>query len=134
MGGPPPKDPRLRRRRNVPAAGEWQAAAGVGWQHGDPPDPPDGLLAASREAWQVWMGAWFSAHWGPADLPGLVVVIRLYDLVERGEFRRAAELRLWEDTYGITPKGQQNRRWARPDDDVAPVRSSDRRKRLKIVD
>jgi hypothetical protein len=107
----------------------------VGWQHGDPPEPPDGLLAASREAWATWMGAWFAAYWAPADLPGLSVLIRLYDQVVRGEFRRAAELRLWEDTYGITPKGQQQRRWVRPDGDVGlPVRSSDRRKRLKIVD
>ena len=29
----------------------------------------------------------------------------------RGEFQRAGELRLQMDTYGITPKGQQDRRW-----------------------
>jgi hypothetical protein len=77
----------------------------TGWQHGDVPAPPAGLLKASQKAWATWMGAWFAAHWTPGDLPGLWVVIGLYDRVERGEFHRSAEWRMWADTYGITPKG-----------------------------
>lgn len=125
-------------RRNVsdkPQRGEWQQGAGVGWQHGDHPAPPDGLMTPSLEAWKVWMGAWFAAHWTPEDLPGLRTVVRLYDQVERGEFQRAAELRLQMDTYGITPKGQQDRRWKAPVEDgkaAAPVKSISRR-RLKVV-
>lgn len=76
--------------------------------------PPDGLLQPSRAAWETWFRAWFAAHWTPDDLPGLRQVVRLYDQVERGEFQRATELRLSMDTYGITPKGQQDRRWAPP--------------------
>ncbi len=60
------------------------------------------------------MGAWWAAHWSPDDLPGLNVVVTLYDQVQRGEYQRATELRLAMDTYGITPKGQQDRRWAPP--------------------
>jgi hypothetical protein len=60
------------------------------------------------------MAAWFAAHWTPADLPALRQLVRLYDEVERNEFQRAGELRLQMDTYGITPKGQQDRRWAPP--------------------
>lgn len=103
-------------RRNAsdkPIRGEWTEAEG-GWQHGPTPESPDGLLEPSRKAWETWMAAWFAAHWTPDDLPGLRQVIRLYDQVERGEFQRASELRLSMDTYGITPKGQQDRRWARP--------------------
>jgi hypothetical protein len=62
----------------------------------------------------VWMTAWFAAHWTPADLPGLRKLIRLYDATERGELGRSAELRQLMDNYGITPKGQQDRRWAPP--------------------
>lgn len=109
-----PKDPGSRRRRNTPERGEWTATERAGWQHGDVPEPPEGLMPASTDAWQVWMGAWFAAHWTPDDLPGLRQLIRIYDQVERGEFQRANELRLQMDTYGITPKGQQDRRWARP--------------------
>lgn len=113
MAGRGPKPKETRRRKNTPIRGEWQIADG-GWQHGDIPPAPDGLLEASRTAWDVWLKAWFAAHWTPDDLPGLRQLIRLYDQVERGEFQRASELRLQMDTYGITPKGQQDRRWQRP--------------------
>jgi hypothetical protein len=75
-------------------------------------------MPASKEAWRVWFSAWFAAHWGPEDLPALRQLIRVYDQVERGEFQRHGELRVAMDTYGITPKGQQDRRW-RPGDPVA---------------
>jgi hypothetical protein len=71
-------------------------------------------MPATAEAWRVWFGAWFSAHWTPDDVPGLRQLIRLYDQVERGEFQRSGELRIQMDTYGITPKGQQDRRWKAP--------------------
>lgn len=71
-------------------------------------------MPASVSAWVTWMGAWFAAFWSPADLPGLRQLVRLYDQVERGEFQRAGELRLQMDTYGVTPKGQQDRRWRAP--------------------
>ena len=58
------------------------------------------------------MHSWFASHWTPDDLPGLETTILLYDQVRRGEYQRATELRLSMDTYGITPKGQQDRRWA----------------------
>lgn len=121
--GPRPKDDR-KNPRDVPGRGDWKSTHQVGWQNGEIPDAPDGLLEVSRETWLVWMGAWFAAHWSPEDLPGLRTVIRLYDQVERGEFQRANELRLQMDNYGITPKGQQDRRWRRPVEDVkqAPVK------------
>lgn len=112
--GKAPKSKGERRNRHAPKRGDWQSADAQGWQHGDLPEPPDGLLEPSREAWETWLGCWFAAHWGPEDLPGLRQLIRLYDQVERGEFQRANELRLQMDTYGITPKGQQDRRWERP--------------------
>lgn len=65
------------------------------------------------------MQSWVAAHWSPDDLPGLRQIIRLYDQVERDEFVRMTELRLLMDTYGITPKGQQDRRWSPPKADVA---------------
>lgn len=98
----------------MPARGDWKPAPGVGWQFGAIPKPPDGLLAPSRTAWSTWFRAWFAAHWTPDDVPGLRQIVRLYDQVERGEFQRAAELRMMLDTYGISPKGQQDRRWVKP--------------------
>jgi hypothetical protein len=91
-------------------------------------------MPATVDAWDTWMGAWFASHWTPDDLPGLRTLIRVYDQVERGEFQRAGELRLQMDTYGITPKGQQDRRWARPTEQktAATVRQVKPRK-LKAV-
>ena len=111
--GPAPKETR-RNKADVPIRGDWQPVKGVGWQHGPVPSPPPGLLKASRDAWTTWMGAWFASHWSPDDLPGLRTLIRLYDEVERGRFVRVGELRIHMDGYGITPKGQQDRRWSPP--------------------
>ena len=122
MTGPAPKI--VRRRRNVPARGDWQAAPAVGWQHGPVPAPPDGLKDESLWAWQTWFAAWFASHWTPDDLPALRVLVKLYDEVERGGVKAAdrSELRQLMDNYGITPKGQQDRRWTRPkpEEEAAP--------------
>jgi len=131
--GPTPKEE--RRRRADPIRGDWQATAD-GWQHGPAPIAPDGLVEASRDAWQTWFAAWFASHWSPDDLPALRQIIRLYDQVERGEFQRSTELRLMMDTYGITPKGQQDRRWAKPkqeDTDRVTVAKGGHYEHLKVV-
>jgi hypothetical protein len=79
------------------------------------PDPPAGLLEVSRSTWETWFKAWWAAHWTTDDLPGLRLLIRIYDRVARGDVRRLSELRQLMDCYGITPKGQQDRRWLRPE-------------------
>lgn len=134
--GPAPKTER-RNPSDVPARGEWTPAPGFGWQHGDSPSAPSGLLKASREAWEVWMRAWYAAHWGPEDLPSLRQLIRLYDQVERGEYQRSTELRLAQDTWGITPKGQQDRRWKPPADETpkqVAAKTTERWAHLQVVD
>jgi hypothetical protein len=117
--GPIPKATR-RNQADVPIRGEWQATPGIGWQHGPVPNMPGGITAAAKVAWKTWFRAWFASHWTPDDIPALRQIVRLYDQVERGEFHRAAELRLQMDTYGITPKGQQDRRWAPPKPEDLP--------------
>ena len=131
--GAAPKPQTQRRTAHKPQRGEYVTTPGIGWQHGSIPPPPDGLLAPSRLAWETWMRAWFAAHWTPDDLPGLRTLVRLYDQVERNEYTRATELRLSMDTYGITPKGQQDRRWTAPKPEDLPmagipVTSASRRK------
>lgn len=115
MPGPAPK--LTRRRRNKPARGEWQPARGEAWQHGDIPAPPDGLKVETQEAWRVWFGAWFAAHWTPDMLPGLRLVALAYDDVVRGGVKAAdrTALHALMRAYGITPDGQAALRWLRPD-------------------
>jgi hypothetical protein len=125
--GKAPKPPEQRRTGHVPQRGDWVATPGVGWQHGPLPPAPTRLLKASKETWDVWFAAWFAAHWGPQDLPMLGQVIRLFDRVERGSATAAerTELRQLSDSYGITPKGQQDRRWTAPKDDTPSVSPGD---------
>lgn len=122
MPGPVPKDPAKRRRRNVPASGEWKKAAAVGWQHGAVPEPPDGLLSASKKAWKLWFASWWAAFWVPEDLPGLETVIALFDATRRGELQRSGELRQSMDAFGLTPLGRQKLHWLPPKaEDTAKV-------------
>lgn len=123
MAGTGPKPSMNRRRRAEPARGEWHATPGIGWQHGEIPKPPTRLIKASKETWATWFQAWFAAHWTPDDLPVLRQIIRLFDNIERGSTISAerTELRQLMDSYGITPKGQQDRRWVPPKpDELAP--------------
>ena len=110
--GPAPKAQRFR--RNAPARGEWTPSPEGGWQH-PLPEPPKGLLPGTVKVWESWFKAWWAGHWTEDDLPQLMFVIRLHDRVSRGDVRRLGELRQWMDAMGITPKGQQDRRWARPE-------------------
>lgn len=119
--GPAPKPADQRRNQAAKVRGEWKPPPGIGWQFGAIPDPPEGLMPPSLVAWKTWMGAWFAAHWTPDDVPGLRKVVQLYDATERGELHRSAELRMSMDNYGITPKGQQDRRWTRPKQEDQPI-------------
>lgn len=138
--GRPPKDATVRRNKAAPIRGEWQAVPGTGWQHGPIPDVPDGVHADTARAWNVWMRSWFAAHWTPDDLPGLEHLAALHSEVRlafhepfietenpRGGValvRRPSpvtELRQMLDNYGVTPKGQQDRRWTPPAADSVPA-------------
>lgn len=146
MPGPTPKT--IRRRRNAPARGEWTATPGVGWQHGPIPAPLVALHKEAMLAWTTWMRSWVAAHWTPEDLPGLNVVIGLYDqmldylrepfiekeyVTTKGDTRTvwvakpnpAGELRQYLDNYGITKKGQQDRRWVAPKPTEEPAPGDD---------
>lgn len=140
MAGRGPAPANNRRRRAAPLRGEWSPTPGSGWQHSETvPDPPNGLRPGTLEAWTVWMASWFAARWTVYDLPGLRIVIGLYDECEayredpyvekttrKGDSifvlrpNPVTELRQLMDNYGITPKGQQDRRWAPPKPDEKP--------------
>jgi hypothetical protein len=68
-----------------------------------------------RDACRATLNRWVNAGAPSLALPGLRVLALIYNSVECGDFTRASELRLWLDTYGITAKCQQDRRWLAPD-------------------
>jgi hypothetical protein len=63
-----------------------------------------------------------STNWQPPDLPGLRITISLYNQVRCGAFGLAGELRLWMDECGISPKGEQDRRWQPPKPEEQPTK------------
>ena len=115
MPGRGPAPSTNRRRANVPERGDWQPSPGIGWQHGDiPPCPVRGV--AAKTAWQTWFQSWFASNWTPDDLPMLRQIVKLFAAIDAGRDRTGmrTEFRQLADSYGITPKGQQDRRWVRP--------------------
>lgn len=120
--GPAPKEHR-QNKYDVPTRGDWQARPGMGWQHGPIPELPGRFTQATREAWDTWFRAWYAAHWGPEDLPMLRYVAALFNRLqakdataaERSEFRQLA------DSFGLTKKGQQDRRWQPPKPEDVPA-------------
>lgn len=116
--GPVPKEHRQRPRdEKQRARGTWQAAEAEGWQHGPVPKPPPKLRSEARAAWKAWFGAWYAAHWIPEDVHVLRRMILLFDRAMNNDASAAeqSELRYLLETFGITPKGQQDRRWKRPE-------------------
>jgi hypothetical protein len=124
-----------RRTRHKPLRGEGLSLPGIGWQHGPVPEPPEGLMPASLELWKAWFTSWVAAHWSPIDLGGLRQLIRVHDQLERGDYVRATEFRLGMDTFGISPKGQQDRHWLQPKEgeEALVPKATGRYAHLKVV-
>ena len=91
----------------------YREAPGEGWQHGDVPAPPDGMLPESVNAWEGWFGAWWASWWSPADVPTLRIILSDFDQVLRGK-AELSKIQSLLDRYGITPKGRVDLRWAEP--------------------
>jgi hypothetical protein len=117
--GPPPKDPRLRQRRNkastaatLPAASD---PAGVRGRL----SPALPKRKADERPWHAetlkfWKEVWASPMAGEyiaCDVPGLVNVARLQDAVNYGQLEFLAELRLQRQCFGLTPLDRRRLQW-----------------------
>jgi hypothetical protein len=120
--GPPPKDPKLRQRRNHYPGGATLQMPVIGTTTapidekpapdlppravGDVPWHPD-TLAFWREVWASPMASEFIA----ADVHGLVLVARLIDKFNYGDVSLAAEIRLQRQCFGLTPLDRRRLQW-----------------------
>jgi hypothetical protein len=141
--GPAPKE--NRRRRNVPARGEW-----ADLQPLDKPvlpvlpkasplrhpetDADIGWPVETRDLWNAWRRDPVTSQWSPADVAYAFDTIRIHAVAP---WKMANEIRLRMDALGLTPKGKRDLRWRvaadgdeREDEKpkLAPVR------RLRAVD
>lgn len=132
MPGPPPKDPRLRQRRNrvstaatLPAVGDPDAVVGR-LSPALPERKPDErpwhpeTLAFWKEVWASPMAVEYIA----CDVPGLVNVARLQDAVNYGDLSGLAELRLQRQCFGLTPLDRRRLQWETERGETAERRRS----------
>lgn len=118
MAGPPPKDPRLRQRRNKVATaakltltGHQQAPAVA---HRELPARSPGEAPWHPATQEFWGEVWASpmAHeYLPADVPGLIILAKLVDRFHYGDTSLAAEIRLQRQCFGLTPLDRRRLQW-----------------------
>jgi hypothetical protein len=122
--GPPPKDPKLRQRRNRPPVTQ----ATLRMPPVDPPadsqDPAPSapqlpLRGPGETPWHpdtltFWKEVWASPmapEYIAADIPGLVIVARLIDKFNYGAVELAGEIRLQRQCFGLTPLDRRRLQW-----------------------
>jgi len=121
MPGPAPKESTQRRRRNVPASGEWITLPSLPFE-GERPKLPSRLLDGKRplqatlDTWEHWWTSPMAHMWQKADWDGLLHLIILIDAYNRrAVLDLLKEIRLQKDIYGLTPKGRLSLRWRLPE-------------------
>lgn len=119
MPGPPPKDPKLRQRRNKVAtratltvpAGDAQLAGRISPTL---PKREKGEVPWHEETERFWREVWSSpmaAEFLPADVPGLVLLAKLVDKFNYGDASLASEIRLQRQCFGLTPLDRRRLQW-----------------------
>lgn len=132
MAGPPPQE--KRRRRNIPARGEWVDL--------DPlsrrmlPDLPKrnpelgDWSDRTKRAWEAWSQDPVTAEYGPAEIQNAIDLAYLYEEWVRGE-GEPNEVRQWLDRLGLNAKGKRDLRFRlrKSDDDEEEEKAPAARKR-----
>jgi hypothetical protein len=98
----------------------WNVAEVEGWQFGELPPCPPNLSPIGRKAWATWLGSWWASFYSLEDLPGLELLVTLYDDAMT-QSRNYTKLFPLMDRYGITPKARQELRWAQLPAELSPV-------------
>lgn len=140
MAGPAPKSPEERRRRNIPAAGEWVTLPAEPYD-GPRPKLPSRLggnrpRKATLDTWRRWWSSPMAWLWDEGDWPGLIRLLVVVDEFHRsGKLALVTEIRLQEDRFGLSPKGRQALRWRLPgaEDDLREEQTREPRRRFRVV-
>lgn len=130
MPGPAPKNPAIRQRRNKAAtrallAAETKPVVGT-------PKLPDNPLGKWHKLTAVWWDdVWsspMSAEFMRADLGALFRLAMLVDVFwKSGKLAAAAEIRLMEREFGLTPLSRRRLEWTVAQADEATVKVEKKR-------
>jgi hypothetical protein len=120
MSGPPPKDPKLRQRRNRTSTAARLVMSSPVRDEAAILRQPDLPIRRGddrpwhRETVDFWTEVWASpmaAEFIAADIPGLILLARLVDQFNYGETGLAAEIRLQRQCFGLTPLDRRRLQW-----------------------
>lgn len=112
-----PKDPSERRRRNMPARGEWididatTIDEPVLPQKPPTPRPFVTWRATPLEVWKAWRNDPVTGHWSEADIEFAIRTLELYNFPGNGWIKNAAEIRQRETALALNPKGKRDLRF-----------------------
>lgn len=117
--GPPPKDPRLRQRRNKTSGAATLPASQDGEKVVGRLSPALPERGKNEKPWhpetrKFWREVWASpmaAEYIAADVTGLVIVAELMDRFNYGDATVAAEIRLQRQCFGLTPLDRRRLQW-----------------------
>ena len=138
--GRTPKHPDERRNRAKPTSGEWTVLPIEGYKGKIPSIAGYGLSKQTRAWWnRIWRTP-MATQWHEGHVPALIDLAILKDRFLDGKHSLANEIRLREDSFGLTPEGMQKRRWVVTTEDAVRAGTADElakqrnRRRLKAVD
>ena len=118
MANPIPKLKNQRRNRNPKLAGDWVQLPKEAHQVPIPSIAGLGLNKVSQKWWRTIWRAPMATQWNEGDVPALIELAILRQLLMNGQVSVAAEVRLRSDLFGLTPAGRQQRRWMITDEDL----------------
>ena len=127
--GPAPKEG--RRRRNVPARGEWVDLAPLEQPVlAELPETEDGWRPETVAMFEAWRSDPVSALWSPADVAFAMDTLLLHNEMTASG---ASEIRLRMDSLGLTPKGKRDLRWRIVEVEQAEEKPVKQERRLRAV-
>lgn len=114
--GPPPKDPKLKQRRNKEATAATLTDENPPEAKPELPPPSDcGIVGPwHKKVVELWNDIWSSAmasEYTKPDIHGLVMLMHMQHRYWNGEYDLDAEIRLQRQCYGLTNLDRRRLQW-----------------------
>jgi hypothetical protein len=120
MPGPPPKDPAIRRRRNKTTTRATLSRAPRARKRPLPARAPHGKAwhAQTRRTWTDWWASPQASEWAEVHVSRLLIMIAVVEDFWRATTAKerkaaAAEIRLQQVEFGLTPLSERKLQWER---------------------
>lgn len=136
MSGPPPKDPKLRARRNKTSTAATLSDLNPPASDDSGPVLPPLVQLGGEGDWHPYVLQWWDEIWASPmaleyttpDVHGLVTLMHMQHRYWRGEHDLATEIRLQRQCYGLTSLDRRRLQWdiRRPEKPAEPQKRPER--------